>query len=50
MMAFLMDEMPAKIQTEDYITMAGIDTENITDTGGGKDVGWFIEPEKSTIS
>lgn len=45
MQCFLIDlkgtSIPAKIEAEDYKTMSGIDMENTTDVGGGKDVGWI---------
>lgn len=33
-------EIPGIIEAEDYTLMEGIDTENCTDDGGGKNVGW----------
>lgn len=47
--------LPAKIEAEDYSTMLGIQLEDCSDTGGGKDVGHFepgryIEFEVSNTS
>lgn len=33
--------VPGIIQAENYITMSGIQTENTSDVGGGKNVGWI---------
>ena len=35
--------VPGKVEAEAYFEMAGVDTENCTDIGGGLNVGW-IEP------
>lgn len=35
--------VPGKVEAEDYFEMAGVNTENCTDVGGGLNVGW-IEP------
>ena len=33
--------IPGTIEAENYTAMSGINTETTTDTGGGKNVGWF---------
>lgn len=33
--------VPATVQAEDFYTMAGVQTENTTDIGGGMNVGWI---------
>lgn len=39
-------EVPGTVQAEEYYSMAGVQTENTTDIGGGMNVGWIDAGDK----